>query len=258
MKKTLTTLTLLGLCSAASAYTVVDSCDWNAPGANRYRGTVDAAVVALGMPTGTSDRLRRRISKMDYDEVVEIRRNSISGSVYEYDPQIAFMHFGGAGKICRNVDRSKWKADAVERGLVYCDGSMCVLVPTVCGNVSLIGRREVREVVTLPPVGSGAAFADPVPVSEVVETFAAEPAPAYMPVYATQTQFLQSPPLPILIYQGVPGPTVYVDHPGVEIPPMVTVPPAVVAAPVPEPSTYALLGAALLGLFFFKKGRRSV
>ena len=41
------------------------------------------------------------------------------------------MHFG-QGQVRRTVTRAKCGNDMVERGLVYCENSHCILVPTVC------------------------------------------------------------------------------------------------------------------------------
>ncbi len=58
-----------------------------------------------------------------------------------------------------------------ERGLVYCDSGQCILVPTICRNVSRISRAEVadeRAVGDVPPV---AAVVPAVPA--VADSFAA-------------------------------------------------------------------------------------
>jgi hypothetical protein len=51
------------------------------------------------------------------------------------------MH-SGHGQVCHGtVDRSAWSATHHERGLVYCADDACVIVPTVCNNVSLVSRK---------------------------------------------------------------------------------------------------------------------
>ena len=49
------------------------------------------------------------------------------------------MHFG-QGQVRRTVTRAKCGNDMVERGLIYSESGHRVLVPTVCRNVSRIGR----------------------------------------------------------------------------------------------------------------------
>ena len=51
------------------------------------------------------------------------------------------MHFG-IGRVCSNVSRQAWLPAHQERGLVYCEGTECIIVPTVCRNVSRIKRDE--------------------------------------------------------------------------------------------------------------------
>ncbi len=100
-------------------------------------GDVAAAVDAYqDIPAATRARLRQRMAERAYDEVVRIRRDSIEGR-RTYRSEIHDMHFG-SGQRCATVDRSRWTAQAEERGLVYCEGGHCVLVPTVCRNVSRI------------------------------------------------------------------------------------------------------------------------
>jgi len=53
------------------------------------------------------------------------------------------MHFG-ANNVCKTVSRAKWTQKAEERGLVYCEENQCILVPTVCRNVSRISRVPAR------------------------------------------------------------------------------------------------------------------
>ena len=41
------------------------------------------------------------------------------------------------------MTRAAWAPQTQERGLVYCEAGQCILVPTVCRNVSRITRAEV-------------------------------------------------------------------------------------------------------------------
>ena len=74
------------------------------------------------------------MDRRDYDDLVVIRRDSITGNA-DYRPTIRDMHFGTRA-VCRSVTRTSWTASMQERGLVYCDSGNCILVPTVCRNVS--------------------------------------------------------------------------------------------------------------------------
>ena len=123
-----------------------ESCNWNRPGVNPFTGDVVAAVDRYtDIPLEVRGRLKSRMAKREYDDMVTIRRDGIAGRMgYEYSPAIRDMHFG-PGKVCRTVTRKSWSSKTVERGLVYCDSGQCILVPTVCRNVSRIARRGVSD-----------------------------------------------------------------------------------------------------------------
>jgi hypothetical protein len=94
------------------------------------------------IPAATRAKLKARMQARRYDEIVDIRRDAILGR-YDYGPQIRDMHFG-TGQVCQSVSRAKWKDTALERGLVYCEDGQCLLVPTVCRNVSRITRGALK------------------------------------------------------------------------------------------------------------------
>lgn len=115
------------------------SCSWDRPGANPFMGDVVAAVDRYtDIPEPVRAKLKARMEKRQYDEIAAIRRDSVTGK-RKYAPEIRDMHFG-QGQVCRTVTRTKWADDTVERGLVYCESSHCIIVPTVCRNVSRIKR----------------------------------------------------------------------------------------------------------------------
>lgn len=143
------------LALAASAMTV-PQCSWDRPGVNPFMGDVVAAVDRYkDIPATTRAKLKERMQKRQYDEVVEIRRDGIRGKA-SYDSDIRDMHFG-AGSVCTTVTRAKWSDKMLERGLVYCEDGQCILVPTVCRNVSRITRKEPMAAT---PVASAAREGD--------------------------------------------------------------------------------------------------
>lgn len=170
----------------ATAKSSTSGCSWDRPGVNRYRGTIaDAVNRYKDIPVGIRNQLIFRMDSTDYDEIATITRDSIEGeseggATYE---NLRSMHFGD-NKVCDTVSRAKWKDDQTERGLIYCEDKYCIIVPTVCGNVSRVDR--VAPLVMGPPiagslvtpVGDGESFgvgtplyAVMVPV-EVPQTFA--------------------------------------------------------------------------------------
>ena len=130
--------------SAAPPPAIVPTCDWDRPGNDPFMGDVVAAVDRYhDIPLDVRERLKARMVKRSYDDVVTIRRDSIQGNA-RYATTIRDMHFGSS-RVCRTVTRSAWRPQMQERGLVYCEGSDCILVPTVCRNVSRIARAEVAD-----------------------------------------------------------------------------------------------------------------
>ncbi len=124
-----------------AAQAVLPSCSWNRPGQNPFMGDVVAAVDRYSdIPAPVRERLKSRMAARNYDEVVSIRRDAIVGQA-RYGAAITGMHFG-AGQVCGTVNRAQWAPSAQERGLVYCESGHCILVPTVCRNVSRITRQD--------------------------------------------------------------------------------------------------------------------
>ena len=130
----------------------LQSCSWDRPGHNPFTGDVVAAIDRyVDIPTAVRVRLKQRMQAREYDELVDIRRDDIKGREH-YEPTIRDMHFG-SDRVCRQVTRARWTQRMHERGLVYCEQGHCILVPTVCRNVSRIDRR--------PALVASAPVADP-------------------------------------------------------------------------------------------------
>lgn len=121
----------------------LEDCSWDRPGADPFMGDVVAAVDRYAdIAPAVREQLKQRMRARQYDEIVVISRDTIRGKQY-YDAGIRGMHFG-QGRVCRNVTRAGWSDKMEERGLVYCVQGDCILVPTICRNVSRIS-----------PAGSG-------------------------------------------------------------------------------------------------------
>ncbi|WPB57104.1 MHFG family PEP-CTERM protein [Xylophilus sp. GOD-11R] len=250
----------------------VATCDWHNPGHDPFMGDVPAAVDHYrDIPAATRARLKDRMRRFDYDDVVAIRKHSIAGRS-AYEPAIRAMHFG-TGRICAEVTRDRWSAGHEERALVYCEDGFCILVPSVCRNVSRIERRAVTAPVASAPPAAAAPEAPASPPMSMVlldapATATDMPPPAagwrpWSPVW-------HAPP-PWLIGGDFPGgslPPTGPSGPMPNPPPSVTPPtwPAVTpplpstppdiapptgpelppVASVPEPPIWSLFGAGLL------------
>jgi hypothetical protein len=148
-----TVLALIAPTAEAAGQPVTDkvaSCSWERPGHDPYSGShADALARYADISPDARQRLLRRMAQHDYDELVTIRRDVIEGR-RRYDPHITDMHFGRS-RVCHDVRRDGWTPAMEERGLVYCDGAACVMVPTVCRNVSRVVRLPDIEVVAELP-----------------------------------------------------------------------------------------------------------
>lgn len=132
----------------ASSNQVIEVCDWVHPGVHPFMGNVVNAIDRYtDIPVDVRARLKERMEARQFDEFVAIERDGIIGK-RKYDPGITEMHFGN-GKVCRTVTRTHWTTAMRERGLVYCEQNHCILVPTVCRNVSRI-RRLPEDAVPAP------------------------------------------------------------------------------------------------------------
>lgn len=136
-------MSLVAAFALAASTVTLPNCSWDRPGVNPFMGDLVAAVDRYkDIPAATRAKLKQRMAARQYDEIVDIHRDSIVGR-YDYGTEIRDMHFG-AGSVCQTVTRGKWTAQTLERGLVYCEDGQCILVPTVCRNVSRISRGNLK------------------------------------------------------------------------------------------------------------------
>lgn len=257
----------------------VTLCSWDRPGHNPYTGDAAAALNRYpDIPADVRARLRSRMEAHRYDDVAAITRDAIVGR-HAYQPQIRDMHFG-ASRVCREVSRAGWPASMQERGLVYCESGHCILVPTVCGNVSRIARRPEavapeRVVVEDDPAQSALRLAAAPPLQSFDELLAL-PLGAPLP----EQGGAGGPPLPFVPFvPGSPGggggagpafgvppsttppPIVLPPPDGEPGPPDGTPPPPPVLPPVaavPEPGTWLLMVVGLGLLAWRQTQRRAV
>jgi hypothetical protein len=241
----LSAVTALALSGVA---TPIASCSWDHPGAHPFMGDVPAAVQHYtDIPRVVRRRLQARMARRDSDDFVAITRDGIAGR-HDYGPDISGMHFGAAGRVCAEISRARWKPADVERGLVYCDSGYCILVPTVCRNVSRITRRPDAEPLDISPA-AGPLMADEAP--EALFAPPAEPVLA-LPGEASVLPDTAAP------YNGGPFyplwppllPVVGGGGGGLAV-----VPPPVIAS-VPEPSAWLLLASAAGLLWLVRFSRR--
>ncbi len=267
-------------------------CSWDRPGHNPFKGDTVAAVDRYAdIPAPVRAALKQRMAKHQYDEIAAIRRDSIEGR-HSYS-ELRDMHFG-QGQVCRTVTRDKWAPDAVERGLVYCESGHCLIVPTVCRNVSRVTRLPLapaaagtgaageagtaaapQDELLFDPPAAGPAAADspagstPGHVSQPAVASAGSPSFAGLSTVDPVSAFAQPASVASLPPSGGGGNPIYPLESSGQIgsTPLPLVPlnppdkpftgvlPAPPLAPVPEASTYALMALGL-GLVVMAARRR--
>lgn len=260
---------------SASRAAVLENCNWNRPGVDPFMGDVVAAVDRYTeIAPAVREELKQRMRDRQYDEIVVISRDAITGKE-RYDARISQMHFG-QGRVCKNVTRAGWSDTMRERGLVYCVKGECILVPTICRNVSRIALAGGGMPAGAGTGGGGAGEGGAAGPGGVVPVGAWPEGPPGMHVTELGVPTIDNPdalrggistggstysgtPLPSFI----PGTVVYMggggggggSHGGggiisQPVQPTVIVPtlptePSVIPA-VPEPETWAMLAAGLL------------
>lgn len=141
---------LLGMTMVSSQAVILESCSWDNPGSNPYTNPTESAIDHyMDIAPAIRAKLKQRIKRHQYDDLVTITRDQIEGT-HSYQPQITDMHFGGKTKpqICMTTTRTKWPTTRKEIGLVYCEGQTCILIPTICNNVSRITRLPESSMTT--------------------------------------------------------------------------------------------------------------
>ena len=222
------------------------NCSWAHPGANPYRGDPVRALGDFGLPVATREKLRAAMAAHRTTDVVTITRDDIVGTHGYAD--LREMHSGG-GRVCHGaVDRSAWSATRREPALVYCADDACVIVPTICNNVSLVTRRPEREAaIHEEPIDIAPAAGPPTAPTDTpadVPTDAMPPGDIMPPSGGSGTPDAGPPDIGFPIDGGVPccgGGSIGPGSPGG--------PPVTPTSPVPESPAWGLLlaGMALIG-----------
>lgn len=130
--------------------TVKQGCAWGMPGRNPYRGSVEQALVTAKLPAEVVQRISSKVSAGQLDDRLEITNAGIRSErdeTREFEPRNVAMTYGHT--LCVNT-RVNFKRGHVERASLYeaadKQGNLySVMVPDVCGNVSVLGARMERK-----------------------------------------------------------------------------------------------------------------
>ena len=152
-----TLLVGLALALGASSPAWSQQCDWSNPGSNPYTGTIaDAVDRYVDIPPGIRATLKRRMAARQYDELVTITRDEIISGL-EIEAKLYDMHWGES-TVCKGaVNRAAWSPRRIERALVYCESTYCLVVPTICRNVARVRYVEGSRVTALSIGDDGGA-----------------------------------------------------------------------------------------------------
>ncbi len=139
--------------AAASAHAAAKSsglalrqlCAWGEPGRNPYKGTVEQALTAARLPPGIVKQIATQVRAHANTDRLVISNRGIRADKggREFDPRAIVMSYGHT--LCL-ATRVNFKAGHEERADLYqvADAAgkrYSVMVPDVCGNVSVLAER---------------------------------------------------------------------------------------------------------------------
>jgi len=158
---------------AATALTLRSGCAWGVPGRSPYRGSINDALAAARLPEEVIRQIEAKIEQGDISGRVAISRDDISSTDgrRSFETRIAAMGFGQTMCFGTQVNFAPGHVeyadlyDAADAG----GRRYAVMVPYVCGNVSVLAERAERPDA---PAGAGpmGSAASPAPSSAVPGT----------------------------------------------------------------------------------------
>lgn len=124
-------------------------CVWGKPGSNPYRGTVVQALQSARLPDEVVRQVAARVAARQRSDRVEIRREGIRalGSGRQFDARRVALTYGET--LCLDA-RVNFVAGHMEPADLYeaADAAgrvYAVMVPEVCGNVSVLSQQGERR-----------------------------------------------------------------------------------------------------------------
>lgn len=125
--------------------TLRQRCAWGQPGRSPYKGTVEQALTAAKLPADIVKLIADKVRAHDNTDRLTITNAAIRGDKggKEFDPRTVVMTYGHT--LCL-ATRVNFKAGHQERADLYqvadkTGKRYAVMVPDVCGNVSVLAER---------------------------------------------------------------------------------------------------------------------
>jgi predicted RNA-binding Zn-ribbon protein involved in translation (DUF1610 family) len=132
----------------AAGLSIRSGCAWGVPGRSPYRGSVKEALVAARLPQEVVAKIDVMVERGAVSDRVEIRRNGIrtTSGKRHFDTKIVAMGFGRTMCFGTHVN---FEPGHVEIADLYdasdaTGNNHAVMIPSVCGNVSVLAERAER------------------------------------------------------------------------------------------------------------------
>lgn len=149
---------------ASAALSLRRQCAWGKPGGNPYQGTLEQALEAARLPTEVVQEIAGKVATARVDDQLVISNAGIRGLRHgrEFEPHSFAMTYGHT--LCLDT-RVNFQPGHVERADLYeaTDRSgqrYAVMVPEVCGNVSVLSESGRRRALGQTVADGGGAGGD--------------------------------------------------------------------------------------------------
>lgn len=138
-------------------------CEWRAPGSDRYMQPLGQAVDRLTyIPADVRATLKQRLADprkhVNADDHILMTAASVVGEAGQW--LVRDMN-AGRGQVCwGEVTRATWQPGQAERALVFCEQGWCVAYFSVCRNIATAVLVQPRAPITPDVPGGGGGGGD--------------------------------------------------------------------------------------------------
>lgn len=121
-------------------FTALTACNWDNPGHDPYTNTVSAALSQFSIPAAHKNVIEAQIKAGANTGMVFITKDGLVSP--DRNLSTFMMMTFGKNKMCYGVERTRWADSHYEPAKLYCSGDYCVMIPTVCGNITQVFPRQ--------------------------------------------------------------------------------------------------------------------